>query len=184
MIFPLKFALGLALLALPIIEIALLIKAGAAFGFWPVFFWIIATAVVGSGVIQRSGLSIFPRIWAHIEAGRSGFEPLLDQFLTVTGGVLLILPGLLGDALGALMLVPPVRWLMLRAIASLFTIDTYTRSNNAQTRETWQNDTGEPFDTPKQGKGSDGFRRGRERRTEPPIIEGEYQRIDDDKSGS
>lgn len=73
MIFPLKFALGLALLALPIVEIALLIKAGAAFGFWPVFLWIIATAVVGSGVIQRSGLSIFPQNLGPYRGGPQRF---------------------------------------------------------------------------------------------------------------
>lgn len=118
MIFPIKFALGLTILALPIAEIALLIKAGATFGFWPVFSWIIATAILGAVVIQRSGLSIFSRIFAHIEAGGSGFEPMLDQLLTVTGGVLLIFPGLLGDAVGALLLLPPVRWALRRGLAS------------------------------------------------------------------
>ena len=183
MIFPVKFALGLAILALPIAEIALLIKAGATFGFWPVFFWIIATAVLGSIVIQRSGLSIFSRIFAHMEAGGSGFEPMLDQLLTVTGGVLLIFPGLLGDAAGALMLVPPVRWALRRGLASLFTVQTYTNTAETQSRQTWRTQDDDPF-----SRGADrgevhhpqsGPERRRRPRTAPPVIEGEYQRLDD-----
>ncbi len=178
--FPVKFALGLTILALPIAEIALLIKAGATLGFWPVFFWIIATAVLGSIVIQRSGLSIFSRVFAHIEAGGSGFEPMLDQLLTVTGGVLLIFPGLLGDAAGALMLVPPVRWALRRALASLLTVQPYA----TQSGQTWRTQDHDPFSRganhgdvhpPHEG----GPERRRRPRAEPPVIEGEYQRLDD-----
>ncbi len=182
--FPVKFALGLTILALPIAEIALLIKAGAIFGFWPVFFWIIATAVLGSIVIQRSGLSIFSRIFAHIEAGGSGFEPMLDQLLIVTGGVLLIFPGLLGDAAGGLMLVPPVRWALRRALASLFTVQTYPSTAEAQARQTWGTQDHDPFSRGA-GRGEAhppheaGPERRRRPRPEPPVIEGEYQRLDD-----
>jgi len=184
MIFPVKFALGLTILALPIAEIALLIKAGATFGFWPVFLWIIATAVLGSIVIQRSDLSIFSRIFAHMEAGGSGFEPLLDQLLTVTGGVLLIFPGLLGDAAGALMLVPPVRWVLRRGLASLFTVQTYSSTAGAQSRQGWQTQDHDPFSRgADRGKSHSPHERGPERerrpRPEPPVIEGEYQRLDD-----
>jgi UPF0716 protein FxsA len=184
MIFPVKLALGLTILALPIAEVALLIKAGATFGFWPVFLWIIATAVLGSIVIQRSGLSIFSRIFAHIEAGGSGFEPMLDQLLTVTGGVLLIFPGLLGDAAGVLMLVPPVRWVLRRALVSLFTFQTYANTGATQPRQGWQTQDHDPFSrgadrgkvhSPHEG----GPARGGRPRPEPPVIEGEYQRLDD-----
>lgn len=184
MIFPIKFALGLTILALPIAEIALLIKAGATFGFWPVFSWIIATAILGAVVIQRSGLSIFPRIFAHIEAGGSGFEPMLDQLLTVTGGVLLIFPGLLGDAVGALLLVPPVRWALRRGLASLFTVQTYANTAGAESRRRWQTQDHDPFSRgqdrgdvhlPHEGRPD----RGGRPRPEPPVIEGEYQRLDD-----
>lgn len=183
MIFPLKFALGLAILALPIIELALLIKAGAAFGFWPVFLWIMATAVIGSASIWRSGLSIFPRILAHIEAGRSGLEPMIDQLLAVTGGVLLILPGLLGDAVGALLLLPPVRWATLRALAAFFTMESDPVTTGAEERTSWQDGPfsrgREPRHASRRGREFDAARR--REQAEPPIIEGEYHRLDDDQ---
>ena len=178
--FPVKFALGLTILALPIAEIALLIKAGATLGFWPVFFWIIATAVLGSIVIQRSGLSIFTRVFAHMEAGGSGLEPMLDQLLIVTGGVLLIFPGLLGDAAGALMLVPPVRWALRRALASLFTVQSY--ASTAKSRQTWRTQDHDPFSPGADREVHPPHAGGPERRrprAEPPVIEGEYQRLDD-----
>lgn len=119
MTFPLKLAIALTLLAIPVLEVALLFKAGSRFGFWPLFFVIVGTAVVGVNVIRATGMSIFSRVFAHLEAGGSPLLTLLDRFLAVTGGVLLVLPGLLGDAVGALLLVPQVRRLAIKGMSSL-----------------------------------------------------------------
>ena len=186
MIFPFKFAVGLALLALPFVEIALLIKAVGAFGFWQVLFWIIATAVLGAAIIRRSGLATFSKVFANIEAGGSGFGPMLAQGLVVLGGVLLILPGLLGDAIGALLLIPPVRWVVVRAFAGLITVQTRSGTFRSQTRDTWRSPHDETPDRTARGTDDTATRRRRRPKSsgshnpEPPIIEGEYQRLDDD----
>ena len=43
-----RLLLGLAFLALPIVELALLIKTGQAIGFWPTLGLVVAAAVLGS----------------------------------------------------------------------------------------------------------------------------------------
>ena len=106
---PLKLALGLALVAFPLLEIALLIRAGQWLGFWPVFLIVLLTAGIGSAVIQRQGFKTIARTMAQIEAGRGALEPMADGLLRVTAGMLLIFPGLICDALGLLLLIPPVR---------------------------------------------------------------------------
>ena len=107
MAFPLKLAFTLIALAFPVLEIALLIKAGGVLGFWPVVLIIAGTAIAGTSVIRRRGLSVLSRVFADVEAGGSGFAAMADAFLAVLGGVLLILPGLLCDGIGALLLRAP-----------------------------------------------------------------------------
>ncbi len=106
---PLKLAFGLAIIAFPLLEIALLIRAARAFGFWWVGFIVLATAIAGGAVIQRAGLKTFARTMARIEAGRGPIEPMLDGFLKIVAGMLLIFPGLICDAAGLFLLIPAVR---------------------------------------------------------------------------
>ncbi len=113
---PLRLALFLTLLALPLVEIAILIKAGGWLGFWPVLLIIIVSAVLGSAVVRQRGISVFSRVFAEIEEGRSGLEPMFDSLLAVTAGIFLILPGLTTDCLGLLLLIPPVRKLVARLV--------------------------------------------------------------------
>ena len=100
---PVKFATGLALIAFPLLEIALLIRAGQWLGFWPVFLIVLLTAVAGSLVIQRQGFRTLARTMAQIEAGRGALEPMADGLLRLIAGMLLIFPGLICDALGLLL---------------------------------------------------------------------------------
>jgi UPF0716 protein FxsA len=46
--------------------------------------------------------------------GRLPFEPMLDSYAVIVAGLLLIMPGFLSDAIGLLLLVPPVRHALLR----------------------------------------------------------------------
>ena len=113
---PLRLALFLTILALPLVEIAILIKVGGWLGFWPVLLIVILTAVLGSAVVRQRGLSVFSRVFAEIEEGRSGLEPMFDSLLAVTAGIFLILPGLTTDCLGLLLLLPPVRKLVAKLV--------------------------------------------------------------------
>lgn len=166
MISPLKFAIALVLLAFPIVEIALLIKAGSAIGVWPVLLIIITTAIVGANVIRARGLSVFSRVFAHMEAGQSGFEPLADTFLAVSGGVLLILPGLICDVLGGLLLVAPIRSLLVRAGIGRALAGGGPASRGDFEAGVRQSSTRQP---PAPGRGS------------TIIIDGEYEHIDEKK---
>ena len=159
---PLRLALFLAVLALPLVEIALLIKAGGLLGFWPVLVIVILTAILGTAVVRQRGLSVFSRVCAEIEAGRSGLEPMFDTLLAVTGGILLILPGVITDGLGLLLLLPPVRKLVARLtlphVVSGSVIDTQIFEGRFKRRAPSDQPSGEPP-------------------SGPIVIDGDYERL-------
>ncbi|MEQ1713301.1 MAG: FxsA family protein, partial [Hyphomicrobium sp.] len=113
---PFRLIVSLVLLALPLLEIALLIKAGQAFGFWPVVGTIIVTGFAGARIIQTQGIATFRRISEALDHGREPHRELADGALRLVAGVLLLLPGPMTDTLGALLMVPPLRSLAANAL--------------------------------------------------------------------
>ena len=104
-----RLALLFALFALPLLEIALLIKAGQVLGFWGVLLLVIGTAMLGMMVIRRHGFTMARRMSEAIERGQQPGGAVLEGALTVLAGSLLVAPGLITDTLGLLLLIPPLR---------------------------------------------------------------------------
>lgn len=99
-------------LALPFVELYLLLVVGRQLGAAPTLALVLAAAVMGSWVAKKEGLRVL-RKWqtAHAE-GRVPEEGLVSAALVWVGGVLLIIPGFLTDAMGLFLLLPPTRrWL-------------------------------------------------------------------------
>jgi UPF0716 protein FxsA len=160
---PVRLAVLLAFAAVPLLEIGLLIRLGQSIGFWRLALLVVLTAVLGTIVIRRVGLSIFKGALQSIETGRDGLEPLLDGFLQVTAGMLLIFPGVLSDAIGVLLLMPAVRRHiissgLLRTFGPAAVDPDHFRMRNSTTNEPWPGGT-EP---------------------EGVTIEGEYERLSEE----
>ncbi|MBD0837750.1 MULTISPECIES: FxsA family membrane protein [unclassified Streptomyces] len=101
---PLGFAAWLVL------EIWLLTVVASAAGGLTVFLLLLAGVVLGSVVIKRAGRRAFQKL---NEALQNGGTPAREggggNGLMMLGGLLLVLPGLISDAVGLLLLVPPVQ---------------------------------------------------------------------------
>ncbi len=110
---PLKF-LPLGVAAWLVLEIWLLtVVAGATSGL-VVFLLLVGGLLLGSAVIKRAGRRAFRRLSEAVQRQQGGVPPEPESgsgggALTMLGGLLIILPGLISDALGLLLLVPPVR---------------------------------------------------------------------------
>jgi UPF0716 protein FxsA len=161
---PLKLALFAVLLALPLVEIAILIKVGGWLGFWPVLLIVILTAVLGSAVVRQRGISVFSRVFAEIDEGRSGLEPMFDSLLAVTAGIFLILPGLATDCLGLLLLMPPVRKLVARVVLPHIASSSMDDTQIFEERFKRRTAGGSPATEAPSG---------------PIVIEGDYERLDE-----
>lgn len=110
-----RLALLLLFVAFPLLEIALLIKSGETIGFWPTVTLLVAVAVLGVMVIRDQGPSMVGRMLAAMSEGKLPFGPLIEGYVVVTAGLLLIAPGFISDAIGLFLLIPPARRLALRA---------------------------------------------------------------------
>jgi UPF0716 protein FxsA len=114
----------LAFIAVPIIEIALFIRVGGLIGLWPTLAVVILTAVVGSALLRRQGLSTLERIQTELRTGRDPSAALANGALLLVAGLLLLTPGFFTDAVGLALMVPGVRaaaiaWLRTRISARI-----------------------------------------------------------------
>lgn len=154
------------LVALPLIEIAVLIKAGQWLGFWPVLGIVIATFVLGSAILGRSGLSSALKVREALARGEPPVGAMLDSAMVVVAAVLLMTPGLIADATGLLLLVPPVR----QALAHLALRNAIVVGSVKTGRD--------PFGPDRRGPRS-GYDERASDGDQGPVIEGEFERLDE-----
>ncbi len=102
----------LILLAWPFAEIWVYIKVGAQMGAGNVILAILGTGFLGMLVLRYQGFKALNSMQADLARGALPTDALLDSVLLFGAGVLLILPGLITDGLGLLLLLPPTRWLI------------------------------------------------------------------------
>ena len=127
--------LGLLLLclALPLLEIAVLIKVGHLIGGWWTLLLLIGMAVAGGIIIRQQGIAAVTRIITSARQGRPPIEPMVDSMFLMLAGVLLMIPGLLTDVAGLLLLVPPIRRAFARWMFSRFSAAGAFRSTTFST---------------------------------------------------
>ncbi|MDH3472164.1 MAG: FxsA family protein [Rhodospirillales bacterium] len=112
--------MGILLLAafilVPLVEIAVFIQVGGLIGLWPTLGLIVLTAVLGSWQLRAQGLATLGRARAQMERGVMPARELFDGLCLLLAGALLLTPGFVTDAAGALLFVPGVRDLLRRTI--------------------------------------------------------------------
>ena len=114
-----QYIFFLAILALPVLDIASLIAVGDRIGLWPTVGAILFSGMLGSMLVRSQGFAIVQQARATLQAGRFPAREAFDGLCVVVGGGLLIFPGFLSDALGLLLLTPPVRMLLLGLISAV-----------------------------------------------------------------
>ena len=105
-------------LAVPLIDLWLLIEVGRAIGAGRTFLLMLLIAIAGLAVIRRLGLATLLRARERMAAGEPPSREMLDAALLTLGGVLLLIPGFLTDLMALACLLPPLRrWLAQRLFA-------------------------------------------------------------------
>jgi UPF0716 protein FxsA len=99
----------LAFIAVPLIEIGLFIKVGGWLTLWPTLAIVLATGMIGTILVRQQGLNVLGELRNSMSQMRDPLSPLAHGALIVLAGVLLLTPGFFTDAIGFLLLVPPVR---------------------------------------------------------------------------
>ena len=80
----------------------------------------LATALIGSYLVKRAGLSVLGRMRSKVDQGRLPGRELSDGAAVLVAGAFLISPGFITDTIGFLLLLPTVRDLVYRLVTKRF----------------------------------------------------------------
>lgn len=110
----------LAILAVPLIEIGLFVQLGGVLGLWLTLAWVVASAALG--IIVLKGVSMIGPVSLSRDM-RELNDPtslLAHRVMLVLAGGFLLIPGFLTDAIGILLLIPPIRLLVIKVLGRKF----------------------------------------------------------------
>lgn len=102
----------LVLLALPLIEIAVLILVGSKIGVFATIGLVILTGILGTVLLRLQGFSVLSRIRSEMDRGQVPDKSLADAAMIALAALFLILPGFISDIIGIALFLPPVRALI------------------------------------------------------------------------
>jgi UPF0716 protein FxsA len=102
---PLWLALA-GLILLPAAEFAAFFWVAARIGVLPALIALIATSFVGVSLMRRQGGQAFARLIAAFRRGEPPEGAAREGFMVALGGVLMILPGFVSDAIGFALILP------------------------------------------------------------------------------
>lgn len=113
---PLGLILLLALIGLPLIEIAVFVEVGSEIGAVPTILLTVLTALAGTVMLRMQGLSLLTRMRAEMDRGEVPGEDIVQGALIVVASFLLLVPGFVTDAVGIALFIPPLRAVIARAV--------------------------------------------------------------------
>jgi len=146
--------LTLAIIGVPILDVASLVLVGRRIGVWPVVALVVAAGLAGSILVRAQGFALLNEARTAVREGRFPGRQVFDGACVLIGGALLIFPGFVSDILGLCLLTPPLRAGLRRVIGRMV-------SGSAEFA-VWSGTAGQRGDT---GGGR------------PPVIDGEYRNV-------
>jgi UPF0716 protein FxsA len=144
----------LVLIAVPILELAVIIKVGNAIGILPTIALLVAVAILGTVLLRSQGRAALQKAGEALASGRPPVDSVVDAVGLLTAGALMLTPGFLTDILGLLLLIPPIRrglarWIFAKAAGRVVLASASRRRDR------------------------------RSRADQGPVIEGDFTRMDD-----
>ena len=110
------FRLLLAFTLIPVAELWLLLRIGAALGGVPTLGLVLITGIVGASLARREGARAWLSVQGELAAGRLPGKELLEAMLVLVAGIVLVTPGILTDLAGLALLVRPIRSGLVRSL--------------------------------------------------------------------
>jgi UPF0716 protein FxsA len=96
-------------LVLPIAEIVVIIEVANAIGGFATALLLLGGSVIGGVIVRRVGSRAWRALRASAVEGRRAPHDVVDGAIVLLGGLLLLVPGFITDAVGILLLLPPTR---------------------------------------------------------------------------
>jgi UPF0716 protein FxsA len=109
----------LAFLAVPIVELYVIIQVADVIGGWQTVAVLIAESILGTWLVRREGRRTWRAFQSALQGHRAPGREVADGALVIVGGTLLLTPGFLSDILGFFVLLPPTRPLARRLLLQI-----------------------------------------------------------------
>lgn len=100
------FSVRLAFVVAVVAEIAVIVLLAKLIGGWWTFALILGTAFLGGWIIRKEGLRAWTAIRDAVQAQQAQPPELGSSQAAMAGGLLLVLPGFITDAIGLLLVLP------------------------------------------------------------------------------
>ncbi|WP_201716333.1 FxsA family protein [Rossellomorea arthrocnemi] len=110
----------LLLIIIPALEIGLLVLSGQAIGLVPTVLLIITTGLLGAYLAKKQGIETIRKVQRDMQYGKLPGDAIMDGLCILVGGVVLLTPGFITDAIGFLLLLPVTRRMFKPFIYRLF----------------------------------------------------------------
>jgi UPF0716 protein FxsA len=104
----------------PLLELYVIVAVAHSFGLGTTLGILILVSLVGAAIVKRQGTGALTRIRASLARGELPSTHLADGGLILLAGALLLVPGFVTDAIGLLLLLPPVRAVVRRLVLVWF----------------------------------------------------------------
>lgn len=99
----------IAFTVLPVVELYFLIQAGQRLGVLNTVGIVLLTGVVGAALARSQGRQVLMKLQSKVAQGQVPAKEMLEGVFIFSGGLLLLTPGFVTDALGLSMVLPGVR---------------------------------------------------------------------------
>jgi UPF0716 protein FxsA len=106
----------LLLVGAPLVELYVLIEVGSEIGALSTILLSVFTAILGAALVRLQGVSVLLRVQETLARGEAPALEMLEGAVLMMAGVMLLFPGFITDAMGFLMLVPPLRRQLIVAV--------------------------------------------------------------------
>ncbi|MCM3759668.1 membrane protein FxsA [Alkalihalobacillus oceani] len=110
----------LFIIVVPALEIAVLLLSGRTIGVWPTILLIIATGILGAWLAKREGLQAIRLAQMQAQQGQVPSGVMLDGICILIGGLMLLTPGFITDAIGFFLLIPQTRTVAKALLLKIF----------------------------------------------------------------
>ena len=121
----------IAFVLTPLMELYVLIQVGSELGALNTIFLCLFTAVLGAFLLKLQGLETMARVQSRIHKGEMPATDLIEGFILLVSGALLLTPGFITDVAGFLCLLPGLRTRIATHVLSRLIIQQKARGDSA-----------------------------------------------------
>lgn len=135
------------LIAMPLIELWLLLRVGSEIGAGNTFLLVLVTGIIGASLAKQQGL----KAWQDAHSGKNPGAALADGVMILIAGCLLMTPGIITDVFGFLLLLPPFRAVIRRSLKDRIRVQTQvfgaSQASATSGQASWPGASSQPGET-------------------------------------